>query len=238
VSAASPGAGGPGPLALVGGGEWTPGASFDAELVRAGGPEVLILPTAAAYQRPERAVARAEEYFAGLGARARGLMVLSRRDAQDPEAASAVARSRFVYLSGGSALHLRSVLKGSAVWSALLEAWESGAVVAASSAGAMVLTDPMVDPRGGAFTLGLGLVEQLAVIPHYGAPGDEKVHRRTLALAAPGLPVACIPERSALIRWPGGTWVSAGESEVQVFVDGAPASLEALPGWGRPLSSG
>jgi len=37
---------------------------------------------------------------------------------------------------------------------ALLDTWRRGAVVAGSSAGAMVLTDPMVDPRGGALTVG------------------------------------------------------------------------------------
>ena len=58
--------------------------------------------------------------------------------------------------AGGSPMHLRSVLKGSAVLAALREAWRGGAVVAGSSAGAMVLTDPMVDPRGGALTVGLG----------------------------------------------------------------------------------
>ena len=62
-------------------------------------------------------------------------------------------------------MHLRSVLKETPLWEAIVEAVGSGGVVAGSMAGAMVLTDPMVDPRGGAFTLGLGLVRGLAVIP-------------------------------------------------------------------------
>ena len=50
----------PGILALVGGGEWTEGCSFDAELLAAsGGTEVLVLPTAAAYEKPERVVVAA-----------------------------------------------------------------------------------------------------------------------------------------------------------------------------------
>jgi cyanophycinase len=40
-------------LALVGDGEWQAGADYDAELLeRSGCDEVLILPTAAAYEHP------------------------------------------------------------------------------------------------------------------------------------------------------------------------------------------
>jgi hypothetical protein len=42
----------PGLLALVGGGEWREGADYDAELLARSGPEVLVLPTAAAYEHP------------------------------------------------------------------------------------------------------------------------------------------------------------------------------------------
>jgi cyanophycinase len=217
-------------LALVGGGEWHPGCEFDAELLAASGAEeVLVLPTAAAYEHPAKAVDCATAWFASLGASVRGLMVLGRSDAQDPANAEVVRASRFVYLGGGSPMHLRSVLKASAVWDALLEAWRSGAVVAGSSAGAMVLTDPMVDPRGGALTVGLGMVEQMAVIPHFGHENAEKVHR-SIALAAPGIAVVGIPERSALIRHSDGSWRAEGEGEVQVFVSGQPAGFDALPG--------
>ena len=47
-----------GTLALVGGGEWNDGCDFDADLLAAsGGTEVVVLPTAAAYEQPARAVA-------------------------------------------------------------------------------------------------------------------------------------------------------------------------------------
>ncbi len=218
-----------GPLALVGGGEWSNGCDFDAELLAAsGGDEVLILPTAAAYEHPEKAVATAVAWFARIGGRARGLMVLGRADAEAEANAAEVRASRFVYLGGGSPMHLRSVLKSSPVWEALLDAWRHGAVVAGSSAGAMVLTDPMVDPRGGALTVGLGMVEELAVIPHFGDENAEKVHR-SIALAAPGLPVVGLPERTALIRDPDGGWRQAGQGTAQVFVSGKPAGIDALP---------
>ena len=53
-----------------------------------------------------------------------------------------------MYLADGSPLHLRSVLKESALFEALLAAYHGGGVVAASGAGATLLCDPMVDPRG------------------------------------------------------------------------------------------
>lgn len=219
-----------GTLALVGGGEWQPGADYDAELLESSGTkEVLILPTAAAYEHPERAVATAERWFSSLGTQTRGLMVLRHADANDKSNASAVHEAGFIYLSGGSPLHLLSVLKGSAVFEALATAWRSGAVVAGSSAGAMVLVDPMVDPRGGAFTVGLGLVEQLAVVPHHGS-GASHQFWRTLELAPEGTPVAGIPERTALIRDSNGAWRSVGKQPVAVYLDGEEAGLEALPG--------
>ena len=185
------------------------------------------MPTAAAYEHPERSVAQAREWFASLGGTARGLDVLGRSDAQDEKLAAEVAEARFIYLSGGSPLHLRSVLKSSLVWDAIVAAWEGGAVLAGSSAGAMVLGDPMVDPRGGAFTLGLGLVAQLAIIPHYSGY-SEKI-RRTVSLAQPGLVVVGLAERTALVRDPAGTWRISGEGRATLWLEGKETSLEALP---------
>ncbi len=219
-----------GPLALVGGDEWHQGCTFDQTLLEAsGGHEVLVLPTAAAYERPDHAVATATAWFEGLGGKVRGLDVLSRSDAIDPDKAATVRGARFVYLSGGSPLHLRSVLKRTPVWDALRAAWDDGAVIAGSSAGAMVLCDPMVDPRGGAFTVGLGLVTSLAVLAH-AEPDVVAAHHRTFDLAGGGLAVAAVPERTALVRDPEGTWRSEGEGAVRVFVNGAEVAFDALPG--------
>jgi cyanophycinase len=216
-------------LALVGGGEWRDGCSFDADLLAASGTdEVLVLPTAAAYEHPDRAVSIAESWFASLGAKARGLHVLTRPDAEDAANVDAVRAARFVYLSGGSPMHLRSVLKDSPLWDALVEAWNDGCVVAGSSAGAMVLCDPMVDPRGGAFTIGLGLVSQVAVIPHHDTWSHDK-EKRTLDLAPSGLCIAGIEERTAVLRDAAGTWTVSGAGGVTVFRDGVEVGLDVLP---------
>jgi cyanophycinase len=225
----------PGILALVGGGEWSEGCSFDADLLAASGQDqVLVLPTAGAYEHPERQVLRAASWFDPLGAHVEGLMVLARADAEDEGAASLVRAARFVYLCGSSPMHIRSVLKNSVVWDALVEAWRSGAVVAGSSGAAMALTDPMVDARGGGLTIGLGLLNGLAVVPHFGDPHEdghgEKLHR-SVQLAPTGTPVAGIPEKTVLIRDPDGKWRSDGVGQVAVYLDGAraEAGLGVLP---------
>jgi cyanophycinase len=218
-----------GELALVGGAEWTAGCEeIDRHLLeRSDTRDVLVLPTAAAYWHPDKTIETAASYFSGLGASVKACMVLRRADAEDPEHAGTVRAARFVYLAGGSVLHLRSVLKSSPVWDALVEAWSAGAVLAGSSAGAMVLGDAMVDPRGGALTLGLGLLPQLAVLPHAGDWSEEKTHR-TVRLASGGLRIAAIDERTALLRAPDGRWYKRGPGNVTIWLEGKRVGLEAL----------
>src|SRR4029077_20220915 len=107
-------------------------------------------------------------------------------------------------------------------------AWDGGAVLAGASAGAMGLCDPMVDPRGGAFTPGLALVEQLALTPPH-EEWDEDQARRTIELAPAGLPVVGIDTQTALIRDPDGAWRPEVAGRVVVFVDGKEADLAVLP---------
>ncbi len=86
----------------------------------------------------------------------------------------------------------------------------------------------MVDPRGGAFTLGLGLIEQLAVVPHH----DQWTHdrsRRTFELAGSQFPVVVVDKQTAIIRSPDGGWRTAGAGKVQIMWDGVEVGLDALP---------
>lgn len=217
-----------GTLALVGGDEFTDGCSFDAGLLAAsGGTEVVVLATAAAYERPARVLARADRWFASLGATVVAPPVLTRRDAFEDANVEAVRTARFVYLTGGSAMHLRSVLKDSPVYGALVGVWEAGGVVAGSGAGADVLCDPMVDSRGGAYTLGLGVVPGLAVIPRYDTWSHDKVHR-TVEMAPDHVSVAGVPLCTALIRDPDGSWRAEGAGTVDVWIDRKPADLTRL----------
>jgi cyanophycinase len=155
-------------------------------------------------------------------------MVLSRHDALDDANVNEAMNARFVYITGGSPMHLRSVLKATPFWEALLHAWRGGGVIAGSSAGAMALCDPMVDPRGGAFTLGLGLLEQVAVIPHHDTWSHDR-SRRTFELAGSQFPIVAVDEQTAAIRDGEGRWRVGGNGKVQVMLDGQEVGLESLP---------
>lgn len=219
-----------GPLALVGGSEWHDGCTFDAELLAAtGATEVAVLATAAAFESPAKAVERATRWFAGLGVTVREVPVYNRPDALDPARAAAVRQAPFLYLADGSSQHLRSVLLGTPVWHAIVEAWRAGAALAASAQSATALCDHMVDNRGGAFTVGLGLLTGMTVIPHYDLWSPDKRHR-TVKLARPDLVVAGIDERTALVRDPQGAWRISGAASAVLYRGGAAVGLEALAG--------
>jgi len=217
-----------GPLALIGGTEWTDGCDFDAQLLDVnGGREVTLLPGAAAFENPAKAIARAEGWFADLGATVTVVPVYRRAEASEPAAVEAVRRARFIYLADGSAAHLRSMLKDTPLVDALVAAWEDGAVLAASAQAATALCDVMVDPRGGAFTVGLGVITWLTVIPRYDDWSKEKT-QRTIRMAPASLVVAGIDDRTALIRSPANEWSVAGAGKVTLFRGHALVGLDAL----------
>lgn len=219
-----------GPLALVGGGEFTEGCTFDAELLAAvGATEVTLLATGWAYENPQKAVAAAREWFATLGATVREVPVYTRIDALDGDNAAAVADAKMVYLTGVSPMHMRSVLKDTPVFAAMIDVWRKGAALVGAGAGADVLCDPMVDTRGGAFTVGLGLLPGVAVIARSEEWSPDKV-RRTIDLASPGVVLLELPSRTALVDDVGsGGWRIAGVGSVVVHRNGRIADLSVMP---------
>jgi len=92
----------------------------------------------------------------------------------------------------------------------------------------MVLGDPMVDPRGGAYTLGLGLVPSLAAMTKTQDWHDE-TKRRTIQLATKGLPLVAVDDATAALRSPNGEWSVLGVGAATVYVDGQEETLKRLP---------
>ena len=205
-------------LALLGGGEWQPGCeALDRHLAGAAeAKEVVVIPAAAAFEHPERIADRATAYFAPLGVKARTVPVLHRTEAEDPKIAEVVRRARFVYLVDGSPLHLRSVLKDSPLFEAVLAAHRGGASLAASGAGATLLGDPMVDPRGGAYTVGLGVVPDVAVFPYHGTAADH-MRERSIDLLPSTAQLVGVDASTAIVRSPEGHWRVEGVGDVTVY---------------------
>jgi len=198
-----------GTIALVGGGPFRANDDLDGRLLRAAGADrVVVLPTADAFETPDEHVAAALSWAERLGGDVvvEGLMVLQRHDADDPGAADVVRRARAVYLVGDSSMHLRSALKETAVFAAITETFAAGALVVAVGPCAAAVCDPMVDQRGGAFTLGLGLVHGMAVIPESETWSEERL-QRTLSLADTA--VVELPTGSAVVGH-DGEWELAG----------------------------
>jgi cyanophycinase len=201
-----------GTIALLGGGPFTANDELDRRLIAASGAtEVVVLPTADAFEHPSRAITVAQAWGERLGVSIDGRLVLRRADANMAEHVQAVQAARMVYLVGDSPLHLRSVLKDTGLFAALQEVVANGGVVAATGASAACLCDPMTDPRGGAFSLGLGLVDGLALLTESETWSPERLHR-TLKLAN-GFAVGVLPTGSALLRTDAG-WEQVGDAEV------------------------
>lgn len=201
----------PGTIALFGGGPFTANDDLDRRLLADVGAErVVVLPTADAFEQPATLIAAAMGWGERLGVLVEALMVLQRHDAEDAGAAEVARAAGAVWLVGDSSMHLRSVLKDTPVLAALGEVVAAGGVVAAVGSSAAAICDPMLDQRGGAFTLGLGLVPGVAVVPEVEGWTEERRHR-TLTLA--DTPVVELPTGSALLRVDAG-WELVGEPVV------------------------
>jgi cyanophycinase len=200
-----------GVIALAGGGPFVANDDLDRRLLAAAGADrVVVLPTADAFEEPAALVRASMPWAERMGVVPEALMVLQRHDAEDEGAADVIRGARAVWLVGDSSMHLRSTLKETPVLAALDVVLAAGGVVAAVGSSAAALCDPMLDQRGGAFTLGLGLVRGVAVVPGVEEWSEERRHR-TLTLA--DTPVVELPTGSALLRGATG-WELVGEPVV------------------------
>jgi cyanophycinase len=196
-----------GTIALVGGGPFRANDELDRLLLRAADADrAVVLPTADAFEAPGELVAAAMSWGERLGVEIDALMVMQRHDAEEAGAADAVRDARAVYLVGDSSMHLRSVLKETSVFAALTDVLDGGGLLVAVGSCAAAVCDPMLDQRGGAFTLGLGLVRGMAVIPEAETWSEERL-QRTLSLADTA--VVELPTGSAVVLR-DGEWELTG----------------------------
>jgi len=178
-------------------------------------PRVLILPTAAAKEKPFLAAKNGIRYFEALGALAAAPMIISRQESDDPVQAPQFKKSDLIYLTGGDPRHLLECLQDSSVWEAVKDRFLQGGMIAGSSAGAMVLGEKMFVSTAG-WIQGLGLVPRVAVIPHYEGPVNERMKLLRQSLE-PYIVILGIAAATACINNGAASWQVAGEGCVSVF---------------------
>ena len=198
-----------GRLVLEGGAPFVGNDDLDRRLVQGLRGPVAVLPTADAFEGPEKMIEAARAWGERLGVQVQAVEVYSRAGAMEQAHAEALRQAAAVWVVGDSPIHLRSCIKDTPVFDAL--AWQAthGLLVAvAGSAAAMC--DPMVDPRGGAYALGLGLVTKLALISESEKWPKDRL-QRSLDLA--NTTVVEVPTGSALER-SSGEWKMHGDVTV------------------------
>jgi len=208
-------------LALVGGDELKPGNEEQDRMLAAAASHgaALVVPTAAARQGPEQAVAYARSWFKQFGLAIEELPVLKRTDANSKALAEAARGGGFFYLVGGDPGLVVQVLKGTRVWHAIFEAWLGGASLAGSSAGAMALCSHTLiraawpDRTNRRPVDALGVVPNTAVAPHFDTFGQRWVESARREL--PAVTLLGIDERSAAV-WADGQWRAAGPGAITV----------------------
>ena len=140
-------------------------------LTLAGGKnaKVVIIPTAAAPDNnSKRAGNTALKWFGKLGAKnISALPIIDNESANDPELSAELDRANLIYILGGFPGYLDHTLKESHCLDAIWCAYQKGAVLAGSSAGAMVLCDWYFDPTVKEIKKGFGIQKDVILIPHH-----------------------------------------------------------------------
>ena len=224
-----------GSLVIVGGGPRTD------EMMRrfvelAGGPRarIVVFPMATA-SAAETGPALASE-LRRLGAAAWSLN-LTREDAMRDSVARGLDSATGIWFAGGDQNRLMAALEGTPVAAAIRARYRAGAVIGGTSAGAAVMTTPMITGNerrpGGArpdttqswITIsadnvitadGLGLLADALVDQHF---LRRRRHNRliSLVLEHPSRIGVGIDESTALVVEPSGWWSVIGESSVVVY---------------------
>jgi cyanophycinase-like exopeptidase len=224
----------PGPIALVGSGEYLPVMTeIEAGLIAGRAPRYAQLATAAA---PEGEASLRRWHQLGkqqadrLGVEQVVVDVRTRADADNAAFAATIGGAGLIYLSGGNPAYLAETLRDTAVWQAIVAAHTAGAAVAGCSAGAMALTDwaPRIRELNREQPSGLGLVPHVRVIPHFDTMPSRipDVVRNALLRLPEGTTLLGIDEDTALVGGPH-EWAVKGRQSVWVLSDGARKEFRA-----------
>jgi cyanophycinase len=179
---------------------------------------VSIVPAAAAPDNNhQKAGQNGLRWFQSLGAtQVTSLPLIDRAAADDPVIVDILRQSALIYLLGGFPGHLGRTLADSAAWQAILAAHRAGAVIAGSSAGAMVLCEHYYDPHSQSIVRGLNLLPGMCVLPHHDTFGKNWAARLSRLLR--GSILLGIDEETGFLNdGPQGRWHAYGKGCVTVY---------------------
>ena len=188
----------------------------------AGGRDILIniIPAAAAPDNNHhQAGQNGVDWFRRLGAtNVSALPLIDNASADAPDIVESLANSKLIFLLGGFPQYLAHALNGSRSWQAILSAYASGAVIAGSSAGAMVLCEYYYDPVSSQVAKGLNLVKQVCILPHHNTFGRNWADR--LKSQLPNVTLLGIEEETGVLNdATQNTWRVYGKGSVILYHD-------------------
>ena len=158
----------------------------------------------------------------------------SRLEAEDPNLVELIEGATGVFISGGNQLKLSQLIVGTPLGDAILAAYERGAVIAGTSAGASIMSQFMISmgeegvtprQRSSQLTQGLGLVPGVIIDQHF---DQRSRYGRLMSLVAgsPSLLGMGIDEDTAAEITDGTTLTVVGSGAVFV-VDARRATTDA-----------
>ncbi|MDB5095897.1 MAG: cyanophycinase [Cyanobacteria bacterium RYN_339] len=240
VMAATPGSG---VLVAVGGGSEDPALIREIlDLAKGKASKVAIVNTASS--EPAKSGPIYLKFFQTLGVPGATLVpLLTREQAYEPAVLEQLSAADLIYFTGGNQIRLAQILAETPAHGAILAAWQRGAVIAGTSAGAMVWGPEYLAAGTSAGALlkgtskdggldlkpGLGLLPGVVVDTHFGREG--RLGRLLVASAQqPGLAGVGVDERTAALITAEGVRV-IGDGHVTV-VDLEKATYPAHQGTG------
>ena len=207
-------------IALVGGDEFRPNCiSMDRHilsLVPKDKPKVVIVPTAAAHENPGLAARNGIQYFDNLGAESTSAMILNRDDANNPDAVENLHDPDIIYITGGDPWFLFETLRDTVTWEKMASLYDEGAMIAGSSAGAMVLAEKMKTRAPSHWTDALNLAKNVAILPHHEKPLSDRLKPLRKALP-PHIPLLGIAPATACINTGSKIWEVVGVGTVTMY---------------------
>lgn len=135
--------------------------------------KVVIIPTAAAPDKnSKRAGNNALKWFRKLGAKNISVLpIIDKESANDPVLSAQLDQANLIYILGGFPGYLDQTLRESRCLDTLLKTYDKRAVLAGSSAGAMVLCEWYFDPAVKKIKKGFGVLKDVILIPHHDTLG-------------------------------------------------------------------